>query len=60
MRFALRDAAVGYASRGIPVLPLHYPIIRPQPARPLPAGPAWAVRLVDRLLVPGPGLRPGR
>jgi hypothetical protein len=24
-RLRLRDAAVGYASRGIPVLPLHYP-----------------------------------
>jgi Bifunctional DNA primase/polymerase, N-terminal len=23
----LRDAAVGYASRGIPVLPLHYPLL---------------------------------
>jgi hypothetical protein len=39
MRFALRDAAVGYAARGIPVLPLHYPITRPQAPRPLPAGP---------------------
>jgi hypothetical protein len=38
MRFALRDAAVGYASRGIPVLPLHYPMTRPQAPRPLPAG----------------------
>jgi Bifunctional DNA primase/polymerase, N-terminal len=38
MRFALRDAAFGYASRGIPVLPLHYPITRPQAPRPLPAG----------------------
>ena len=25
-RWQLRDAAVGYASRGIPVLPLHYPL----------------------------------
>jgi hypothetical protein len=25
-RFELRDAAVGYAARGIPVLPLHYPL----------------------------------
>jgi hypothetical protein len=24
-RLLLRDAALGYASRGIPVLPLHYP-----------------------------------
>jgi hypothetical protein len=27
---ALRDAALGYAARGIPVLPLHYPITRPR------------------------------
>jgi hypothetical protein len=26
LRWQLRDAAVGYASRGIPVLPLHYPL----------------------------------
>jgi Bifunctional DNA primase/polymerase, N-terminal len=26
-RWQLRDAAVGYASRGIPVLPLHYPLL---------------------------------
>jgi hypothetical protein len=38
MRFALRDAAVAYASRGIPVLPLHYPITRPQAPRPWPTG----------------------
>jgi Bifunctional DNA primase/polymerase, N-terminal len=38
MRLALRDAAVGYASRGIPVLPLHYPVTRPQARGPLPAG----------------------
>jgi hypothetical protein len=25
-RWLLRDAALGYASRGIPVLPLHYPL----------------------------------
>jgi hypothetical protein len=25
LRWQLRDAAVGYAARGIPVLPLHYP-----------------------------------
>jgi hypothetical protein len=44
-RLALRDAALGYASRGIPVLPLHYPVTRPQATRPVPAGqlepPAW-------------------
>jgi Bifunctional DNA primase/polymerase, N-terminal len=42
---ALRDAALGYASRGIPVLPLHYPLTRPH-AGPIPAGqlerPGWA------------------
>jgi hypothetical protein len=41
----LRDAALGYASRGIPVLPLHYPVRRSQAARPVPAGelerPGW-------------------
>jgi hypothetical protein len=26
-RWRLRDAAVGYAARGIPVLPLHYPLL---------------------------------
>jgi hypothetical protein len=29
---ALRDAALGYAARGIPVLPLHHPVTRPRPA----------------------------
>jgi hypothetical protein len=28
---ALRDAALGYAARGIPVLPLHHPLPRPRP-----------------------------
>jgi hypothetical protein len=28
----LRDAALGYAARGIPVLPLHHPVTRPRPA----------------------------
>jgi hypothetical protein len=27
-RWQLRDAAVGYASRGIPVLALHYPLLQ--------------------------------
>jgi hypothetical protein len=40
-RLALRDAALGYASRGIPVLPLHYPVTRPQASGPVPAGPAF-------------------
>jgi hypothetical protein len=46
-RLALRDAALGYASRGIPVLPLHYPVTRPQATRPFTAGqlkgPSWPV-----------------
>jgi hypothetical protein len=29
---ALREAALGYAARGIPVLPLHHPVTRPRPA----------------------------
>jgi hypothetical protein len=29
---ALRDAALGYAARGIPVLPLHHPVTRPRAA----------------------------
>jgi Bifunctional DNA primase/polymerase, N-terminal len=45
-RLALRDAALGYASRGIPVLPLHYPVTRAQAIRPAPAGqleqPGWS------------------
>jgi Bifunctional DNA primase/polymerase, N-terminal len=28
-RWQLRDAALGYASRGVPVLPLHYPLPHP-------------------------------
>jgi hypothetical protein len=40
-RWALRDAAVAYASRGIPVLPLHYPLphqrLQPVPRDSLPA-----------------------
>jgi hypothetical protein len=43
---ALRDAALGYVSRGIPVLPLHYPITGPHTG-PVPAGqplgrPGWS------------------
>ncbi len=36
--YALRDAALGYASRGIPVLPLHYPVAHLRSARPVPDG----------------------
>jgi hypothetical protein len=34
--YVLRDAALGYASRGIPVLPLHYPVAHLRSARPVP------------------------
>ena len=34
--YLLRDAALGYASRGIPVLPLHYPLAHLRSARPVP------------------------
>jgi len=41
----LRDAALGYASRGIPVLPLHYPVARLRSARAVPdsrvIAPQW-------------------
>jgi hypothetical protein len=45
--FLLRDAALGYASRGIPVLPLHYPVATLQSARPVEVGrppqrPTWS------------------
>jgi Bifunctional DNA primase/polymerase, N-terminal len=36
--FALRDAALGYASRGIPVLPLHHPAAHLRSARAVPDG----------------------
>ena len=40
-RWQFRDAAVGYAARGIPVLPLHYPVphrgLQPVPCDPQPA-----------------------
>jgi hypothetical protein len=42
----LRDAAVGYASRGIPVLPLHYPLPDRNGLRPVPG---------DRKPAPGTG-----
>jgi hypothetical protein len=35
-RWRLRDAAVGYASCGIPVLPLHYPLPHPGRLQPVP------------------------
>jgi hypothetical protein len=43
--FALRDAALGYASRGIPVLPLHYPVAHLDGARATPDGRLAAPRV---------------
>jgi hypothetical protein len=37
-RVVMRDAALGYASRGIPVLPLHYPLPHHGDLRPIPGG----------------------
>jgi hypothetical protein len=39
----LRDAALGYASRGIPVLPLHYPLPRHGDLQPVPGAHPPAV-----------------
>jgi hypothetical protein len=36
--YLLRDAALGYASRGIPVLPLHHPLAHLRSAQPVPTG----------------------
>jgi hypothetical protein len=41
---ALRDAALGYASRGIPVLPLHYPLPHRGDLQPVPGDQQPAVR----------------
>jgi hypothetical protein len=53
----LRDAALGYASRGIPVLPLHYPS---PPRRPPARSRRPRACGGDRLLVSGSGLQPAR
>jgi hypothetical protein len=45
-RWELRDAAVGYASRGIPVLPLHYPLPHPSGLQPVPSDSQPAVARV--------------
>src|SRR4029453_5082884 len=42
-RWWLRDAAVGYAARGIPVLPLHYPLPDRGGLQPVPGDPPSAV-----------------
>ena len=41
--FLLRDAALGYASRGIPVLPLHYPLPHHGDLQPVPGDQQSAV-----------------
>jgi hypothetical protein len=45
-RWELRDAAVAYASRGIPVLPLHYPLPHPSGLQPVPSDSQPAVASV--------------
>jgi hypothetical protein len=45
-RWELRDAAVAYASRGIPVLPLHYPLPHPSGLQPVPGDSHPAVAKV--------------
>jgi hypothetical protein len=45
-RWQLRDAAVSYASRGIPVLPLHYPLPHPSGLQPVTGDPQAAVERV--------------
>jgi hypothetical protein len=42
-RWQLRDAAVDYASRGIPVLPLHYPVPHRNGFQPVPGDPQSVV-----------------
>jgi hypothetical protein len=55
-RWQLRDAAVGYASRGIPVLPLHYPLPRRTGLHPVACDPqAAAVRAGCSCQDPGCG-----
>ena len=39
-RWELRDAAVAYASRGIPVLPLYYPLPTEPASSPFPVIPS--------------------
>jgi hypothetical protein len=42
-KWQLRDAALGYASRGIPVLPLHYPLPRYGDLQPVACDPQHGV-----------------
>jgi hypothetical protein len=46
LHWQLRDAAVAYASRGIPVLPLHYPLPDHSGLQPVPGGSQPAVERV--------------
>jgi Bifunctional DNA primase/polymerase, N-terminal len=45
-RWQLRDAAVAYASRGIPVLPLHFPLLHRTGLQPVAGDPQPAVARV--------------
>jgi hypothetical protein len=46
-RWQLRDAALGYAARGIPVLPLHYPLPHRSGLQPIPSDPQATVARAD-------------
>jgi hypothetical protein len=51
----LRDAALGYASRGIPVLPLHYPLSHRGDLQPVTGDQPLAVRIGCSCRDPGCG-----
>jgi Bifunctional DNA primase/polymerase, N-terminal len=51
----LRDAAVGYASRGIPVLPLHYPLLHRSGLQPVPGDQPPPTRAACSCRDPGCG-----
>jgi hypothetical protein len=51
----LRDAALGYASRGIPVLPLHYPLPHHGDLRPVPGDEQLAEEIRCSCRDPGCG-----
>jgi Bifunctional DNA primase/polymerase, N-terminal len=54
-RWRLRDAALGYASRGIPVLPLHYPLPHHSGLQPVPGDQSPPVRTGCSCRDPGCG-----
>jgi hypothetical protein len=58
-RLLLRDAALGYASWGIPVLPLHYPLPHRSGLQPVPGEPQPAVGSSCSCRDPGCG-QPGK